>query len=574
MEPSAIVVDSDLRRSSSWHWHLEPGRAASLAPIIDRWDGLESWPGASVLKSNPLRTVIALPPENDRPALIVKRYHVKEGRERLKYLLFPSRAKREWRALRRLRRAGVAVPEPYGYGEEREGRSLLRAGLLMERIGDATPLPRWLAQNLSLERRGEVLRRVGCEIARLHDAGADHSDLHAGNVLVRGSGLGETPAVSLIDHHAIRSYPWIPGLRRVSNLARFVHSLGGALTRQEWMLFLIGYEEARRGRRWGRDRLPRILERLAARAQRLELVRLRSRSRRCWVTSSTFVREESPGLVVYRRREIEFASLLPLLSDDLELAPIFKERPGYRVGATAIAGPAGAIRVAVKVHDERSLARRVLQRILGGPLERAWGAARALDVREIPNPRALALMIVLEGGLPARSVLVTELVAEAMPLHADLMRRYWPPPGGDRRPLVLRIDRLAEIVRRLHDTGIYHRDLNPMNILVAPRADGNGEALALVDLDSVALRRRLTLRRRRKNLVQLGLLPEGHIRRSERLRFLRAYDRGEGRYWRHDFVAALDRELAEETVRIISRLSRDEAHAENGDPRFRTNAPP
>ncbi|MCI0650696.1 MAG: hypothetical protein L0Z55_02300, partial [Planctomycetes bacterium] len=63
-----------------------------------------------------------------------------------------------------------------------------------------------------------------------------------------------------------------------------------------------------------------------------------------------------------------------------------------------------------------------------------------------------------------------------------------------------------------------------------------------------------------------------HIRPRERLRFLRAYDRGEGVYWRRDWIRALDDELAEETIRILTRLSREEAQLRNGgsagDPRF------
>ncbi|MEE8142297.1 MAG: lipopolysaccharide kinase InaA family protein, partial [Planctomycetota bacterium] len=138
-----------------------------------------------------------------------------------------------------------------------------------------------------------------------------------------------------------------------------------------------------------------------------------------------------------------------------------------------------------------------------------------------------------------------------------------------------RIQELAKFVRRLHDYGIYHRDLNPLNFLVSRNGEER-EQLLLVDLDSIHLRRRLTDRRRRKNLVQLGLLPEGHIQVGERLRFLRHYDRNEKRYWNRDWLRALGQELAEETVRILARFTLLERQsppgASIGDPRFQRRA--
>ena len=57
-----------------------------------------------------------------------------------------------------------------------------------------------------------------------------------------------------------------------------------------------------------------------------------------------------------------------------------------------------------------------------------------------------------------------------------------------------------------------------------------------------------------------------------RLRFLRHYDRNEKRYWNRDWLRALGQELAQETVRILARLSRLERQAPPGtsigDPRF------
>ncbi|MFQ5655427.1 MAG: lipopolysaccharide kinase InaA family protein [Planctomycetota bacterium] len=273
---------------------------------------------------------------------------------------------------------------------------------------------------------------------------------------------------------------------------------------------------------------------------------------------------------IHRRRELPASAIAPLTAEALPLAPIFKEEKGHRVGVAALAAEAAEHEVVVK---ERvvSLWRGLLHLLLRSPLERAWEAARALEVRRLPAPRALALLVEHRLAVPVRARLVSERVAGAVPLGADLLDRFYPHRRGDgaRGALKARIVALAQLVRELHESGLYHRDLNPSNLLVAPDGAG-GERLLLVDLDSLDPGRRLTLRRRRKNLVQLGLIPEGHISARDRLRFLHAYDGGDGHTWNRDSIAALDAALADEIVRIIARMSLHERRhgAEGGDPRF------
>ena len=64
--------------------------------------------------------------------------------------------------------------------------------------------------------------------------------------------------------------------------------------------------------------------------------------------------------------------------------------------------------VVVKIRGYRGFGKLILHRFYIGPLQRAWAASRALDVRRIPNPRAIALMEKRFMGFTLRSVLVTE----------------------------------------------------------------------------------------------------------------------------------------------------------------------
>ncbi|MFQ5655428.1 MAG: lipopolysaccharide kinase InaA family protein, partial [Planctomycetota bacterium] len=282
----------------AWSWELLPGTRPALRELLGAWGALELLPGAEILKANLARTVIALPASARRPSLIVKRYHVRGLRERLKYLALPSRAHREWQALRALWREGIPVPRPLAVGEERAGGILRRAGLIMERIVDVAPAPRALeSARGDRERRAELLGAMGALVARLHAFGADHGDLHAGNFLVRQDGPLDGPLateVHVIDLHAVYLGGVIPRGRRIQNLARLLHSLTGMIDRREERALLDGYQASCGA---GEELLLAdalsgpLRADLEGRARRLERIRLRSRTRRCWKRSTLFTKE-------------------------------------------------------------------------------------------------------------------------------------------------------------------------------------------------------------------------------------------------------------------------------------------
>ncbi|MGE3166818.1 MAG: lipopolysaccharide kinase InaA family protein [Planctomycetota bacterium] len=553
---SGRPANSSLARAGVWKWTFVSATdcESSLGParkVVDGWDDLRSWPGARVLKSNALRTVFSLPTAPDR-GLVVKQYHLRGTADRLKYLVLPSRARAEWHALTRLAAAGLSVPRVLAYGEERRGPTLLRAGLIMERIENVTGLAEWLdAPREDPGQRPALLERVGRTLAALHESGARHDDLHSGNLLV--SPGGEVPwQLHLIDHHVCRFGPRPPGdRRRRRDLAKFLHSLGPSLRGSEVSALLAAYDHARPSRdRWGAAAIPVVLTDLERRARGLELVRLRSRARRCWKNSTEFVREERDGWQIHRRRDLAADSLTPFLNGGFVLDPEFKRRADSAVGVAKLGAGQSVI---VKTRCLTRWWRRLAHLFVRGPLEQAWGAARALDVHGIPTPRALALLTRRRFGLPWEAILITERIEHARSLWAELMDVYYPPSEKSRAGLVQRIAPLAQWVRRFHDTGIYHRDLNPANLLVA--SGETQDRFYAIDLDSVVAGRRLSERRRRKNLVQLALIPEGHVTPRDRLRFLRDYDRGERRYYDRASIGRLNAELAAEVVSMVGRMS-------------------
>lgn len=125
---------------------------------------------------------------------VIKLYRNRPLHDPLRRLFVPYRAEREYRILERLRRGGVACPEPLGWSHGRDrvhGRTEL---LATREIEDAVELTELLG------RRGALpdLAPLFALCRRMHECGVAHGALYPRNVLVSGSG-GPVPVFHLID---------------------------------------------------------------------------------------------------------------------------------------------------------------------------------------------------------------------------------------------------------------------------------------------------------------------------------------------------------------------------------------
>lgn len=182
---------------------------------------------------------------------------------------------------------------------------------------------------------------------------------------------------------------------------------------------------------------------------------------------------------------------------------------GRTVGLVAVGGAP----LVVKLYEEDGVVDALERLLLGSAAARAARGIARMGKVGLPAPELVAALETALFATPRRSVLVTRAVAGE---RADQARERLPDEQRVRFAA-----RLGDYVRELHRRGAYPQDLGMTNLIAA--AEGDGWRWVLVDLDRVRLYRRLSWRRRRKNLVQI----ERSLRRGwseeERAAFFAGY---------------------------------------------------
>jgi hypothetical protein len=157
--------------------------------------------------------------------------------------------------------------------------------------------------------------------------------------------------------------------------------------------------------------------------------------------------------------------------------------------------------------------RRPLQEV------RAATAARTAGVG-VPEP--LAVRVTRVGGVFYRFTILTREIDNA----EDLLTVSRAGSAARKREL---IDRVADEMRRLHESGVYHADLTMKNILMS------GSSCYIIDLDKATLAGHRDGRLDMTNLARLNrsvvklLGTHGFVTRTDKLRFLRRYLGGRDR---------------------------------------------
>ncbi len=423
-----------------------------------------------------------------------------------------SRARRAFRAAQRLTGLGLPVPQPVAWAVIRHGGSIRREYLVTREVPDAHLLQHWMARaELPAPTRESIVTQLGALLGGFHRAGVTNRDFKDGNTLVAESKTGVT--VTAIDMDGVRR-AWRTGHRLVR---RDLMPVVNSLALYEWdtpdaLRRLLAAYNAAAGTSYGDRVLPRPSDTPDPAAPGWNRRRRRVRQTGCGMRTLTIhTPSEEPhwntlGLCFWQGR-----------LTGLEAVCASPEAIVH-VGGVA----ASPRRFYFKRFLMRSPADRVKHLIRRSRAWRAWQGGALLVRHGLPAPRTVCVVEERVYGMVRGSGLVTEAVADAVPLDGLLGGESGGTLAGPARRTVLRA--LAREVARMHAAGLVHGDMRHGNILCV----GQPEDMQFYWLDNERTRPSHRLHERARNLVQLNMLAPGTLSRTDRLRFWQAYREARG----------------------------------------------
>jgi len=480
-------------------WGLLPSRF-----FEDPVSSVEEMGGQLIKKSG--RRVAAILRFPEGKGIFFKRDRVQGWKEPLKYLLFPSKARKEWRVADRLSGRNLNIPRPLGWMEKRRWGFLIESYYLSEAVGSGTSFIEESAQ----KREDFYLDELAAVVRRMHDSGLFHRDLHAGNF------LWEEGAFFLTDLHRAKVVRSVSPQRRLLNLAQLLHSLRSCWGEGERLRFIERYIAGKPAVLVEKEEILRKVHLLMARLQRRQW---QSRTKRCLKKSTEFsVRKEERG-TVYHRRDFSVDRLKNVIEEHLAMV---RERPW----ALAKRSPEvivsivndGKGKVGVKQFLHCRFGDGVKDLFRPSKAFRAWVAGNGLAVRGVPSLRPLALWERREGRGRKESFLVMEASEKGLEMDRYILRGF-----GDIGRKRLFVRHFAGWLARLHQRNVYHQDMKTCNLVVSEK--GEAWDFHLLDLEDLRLEKKIAEKGLFKNLLQLNTSIPKSLTRTDRWRFFKEYTR-------------------------------------------------
>jgi len=544
------------RRTQGWRWWVHPDWVFLLDSAEGpSWLRLADDPRAQLVKANDTRQVWRV--QAGGHTIFAKVSCAGGFWDRCRQVILGPDSRREKAVADYAARHAIPTVRPVAAGyAPRPGRGPASI-LLTVGLGDAEPLHSfWTrldpADPGTRRIKNALIDVVARLIARAHQNGFVHADLHAGNVLVQCPDGAGCSAV-FVDLLNVRLARPVGDGTVTRNLAQFNQwfRLHAPLTDRLRFLdrYLHWHEALERegacGRRLGLDRRG-----LLAAVDRAAMLHARwlyaKRDHRAMGRGRYFARiHPAPGWRGHvflqckhpvpgspaSSRIFTAAQWTGWLSDPLawvradDQRRLIKDSASARVcRATLPADGGGGLEVVCKRSRPRNLLKRIKYALRPSRALLTWQRANALLNRQIPTARPLAVLERRCLGVRLDSLLVTEYIPHAHDLDTLLtvqLRDMSAPRQRELKNAI--IASLAGVVRRFHAGGFVHRDFKAPNIMVQwdPRGDAAPRVL-LVDLDGVRQRRRPGRRALLRALMRLNVSLDHcrRVTRTDRLRFL------------------------------------------------------
>lgn len=208
-------------------------------------------------------------------------------------------------------------------------------------------------------------------------------------------------------------------------------------------------------------------------------------------------------------------------ADELMASPEFRELKAEartRAGFIDLPGAGAAF---IKRVEVGSWSRGLYARLRGSSARRSLAGAAMLEEYGFAHPEPFAAMDSYRAGAVRASYLVSRALTDA-----DSLSRFMLGPGEIKGRDVRRrkqiSDAVAAQIRRLHESGLYTRDLQETNIMVEQNGTGDFNVY-FIDLEDFRRVTTVSWDRRILNLVHLDRSIGRFLCRAARLDFLYSY---------------------------------------------------
>jgi len=555
-DPAALAASEGVRRAAfgGLTWVCRRGVERWLAEVPARAWADPAGQGWQRVKHNAHRDVWQATIHDG--AYYLKYYYRRSWLDDLRRLFRPPACRSEWDGGLFALRAGIPAVRPVAYTEglRRGGRRC--ALLVSEAVAPAQPLSEFWLQVRSdddpARRRSDqahLTELLAEMIARAHQAGFEHLDMHAANILVQSVGPRRYRTAFVDLQSARRGVP-LSARAVVRNLAQLNQWFRKHSSAGDRLRFLGAYlrwrNEFETTFAHGRPLELTFVQLVAAldAAARRHAGRLGAqRDRRLWRDGRYFSRLRLPGgwqgMAVARCKhptDESRASQLeldaqwwrgrlgdPLRWFDAAPAETCKDSHSALVRRALLPCDTGPLAVILKRPRARNWRRRLALLFPPSRSVRGWRVGHALLHRDVPTARPLAVLERRLGPLVRDSLLITEAIPGGCDLETFLRREH-----GKRSPAEwARLKRelaalLVAQLRRTEERGFVHRDCKASNLLVVEHPQPK---LLWIDMDGLRCAGPLTRRRTLRALVRLhvSLRDVPGLTLTDRVRFLKGY---------------------------------------------------
>jgi tRNA A-37 threonylcarbamoyl transferase component Bud32 len=442
----------------------------------------------------------------DQQRVFLKRDRTKGWVESLKYLLLPSKARKEWFIADQLHRRNLHVPRPLGWMEKIHRGMIQESYYLSEAIGSGVSFIEDCSKSGDRRLVGELANTV----KKIHNAGLFHKDFHAGNFLWDGE------TFFLTDLHSAKITRGLTLSQRLWNLAHLFHSLRSSWGEEEHSKFIGVYFD---GKSFDPRHKEKVLQKIHSKMDHLQRRQWRSRTKRCLKESSEFSVQKKKGVYYYRQRDFPLEVLKQSVEEHLRLV---KEEPSDLIKCSSEITVSilenGGRKLSVKQYRPHTYWRGFKEHFRRSRGMKAWIAGNGLSVRGIPSLKPLGVVERTSWSGLKQSSFLMEVSDRDQELDRYILKNL-----GDFKERRRFIKAFAKWLSHYHRLNLYHQDMKTCNIMVSK--GGDGWNFHLLDLEDVRLDEKVVEKQVFKSFLQLNTSTPKMVTTTDRFRFFRAYHR-------------------------------------------------